>query len=274
MSRYAFRNLSGSSSIQLLLAAVVTCACTALTTRGDERPAKAASATVAKTDARQPATSSAGADKSSKQHIQQLIQDLGSPQYTARRAASTELRQIGSDAFDLLDAATDNVDPEVAASATYLLRQIPVRWVQAEDHPSVRAQMRNYGQEPEARRLRRIDELDRLSDGKGIAALCRIARYDRSALIARTAALAIIRPAEKPSEQPHIDAEVVERELGASTRPSALWLRQYLAQLRDPTASVPVWKSLIEQESNRLNKNMGDTSSDIVLGLSWNLADL
>jgi tetratricopeptide (TPR) repeat protein len=274
MSRYAFRYLSGSSSIKLLLSAIVTCASTALTARGDERPAKPAGASVGKASAPPPAASLSATDKATKEHVQQLIQDLGSSHYTARRAAATELRQIGSDAFDLLDAATDNADPEVSASANYLLRQIPVRWVQADDHPLVRAQMRNYGQEPEARRLQHVDVLDRLSNGKGNAALCRIARYDRSALIARTAALAIIRPAEKPSEQPHIDAEVFERELGGSTRAPALWLRQYLAQLRDPAAAAPVWKSWIELESARLNKNMGDTSSDIVLGLSWNLADL
>ena len=75
--------------------------------------------------------------------------------------------------------------------------------------------------------------LDQLSGGKGIAALCRIARYDRSSLVSRKAALVIIRPEEKSSEQTHIDSEVVERELGASTRASAQWLRQYLAQLRD-----------------------------------------
>lgn len=274
MSRSAFRYLNDSSSIKLLLAAIVTCACTALTTRGDERPSKPPGASVAKAAAPQPAASLAATEKPTNAHIQQLIQDLGSSHYTARRAAATELRQIGSDAFDLLDAATDSTDPEVAASASYLLRQIPIRWVQADDHPLVRAQMRNYGQETEARRMQHVDVLDRLSNGKGTPALCRIARYDRSLLISRTAALAIIRPSEKPSEQPHIDAEVFERELGASARAPALWLRQYLAQARDPAASVPVWKVLIEQESNRLNKNMGDTSSDIVLGLSWNLADL
>jgi len=229
MLRHAFRHLGGLRGIQLLLSAIVTCACTALIVRADERPSKSVGAGVAKASAAQQAST----DKPSKQHIQQLIQDLGSSQYTARRAASTELRQIGSDAFDLLDAATDNADPEVAASATYLLRQIPVRWVQADDHAYVRAVMRNYGQESETRRLRRVEDLDRLSSGKGIPVLCRIVRYDRSSLVSRKAALVIIRPEEKSSEQTHIDSEVVERELGASTRASAQWLRQYLAQLRD-----------------------------------------
>jgi tetratricopeptide (TPR) repeat protein len=274
MSHYVFRYPGGLCSIKWLLAAIVTCACIAHTTRADERPAKPAGAGVSKAGAPRQAGSSVESGKPTKEHVQQLIHDLGSSHYTARRAAATELRQIGSDAFDLLDAATDNADPEVAASATYLLRQIPVRWVQADDNSFVRTQMRNYGQESEARRLRRVEALDQLSGGKGVAALCRIARYDRSLLVSRKAALVIIRPEEKLSEQTHIDSEVVERELGASTRASALWLRQYLAQLRDPAASIPVWKALVEQESNRLNKNMGDTSSDILLGLSWNLADL
>src|SRR4029079_6462768 len=132
------------------------------------------------------------AEKTTKSHVQLLIRDLGSPQYTARRAAAIDLRQLGTEVFDLLDAATDNADPEVAASATYLLRQIPVRWVQADDHPLVRAARRHYGQEPETRRLRGVEALDQISGGKGIAALCRIARYDRSLLVSRKAALVII----------------------------------------------------------------------------------
>lgn len=274
MSQHAFQHFCDEYSIKLVLVAIFSCPCAARIALADERPAKPAGTSVAKASAAPQAGLSADAENRSKEHIQQLIRDLGSPHYTARRAAATELRQIGSDAFDLLDAATDNADPEVAASASYLLRQVPVRWVQSDDHPLVRAAMRNYGQESEARRLRRVEELNRLSAGKGVAALCRIARYDRSLLVSRTAALALIRPAEKSTEQPHINAELVERELGTSTRAAAMWLRQYLAQLRDPAASVGSWKVLIEQESARLNKNIGDTSSDIVLGLTWNLADL
>ncbi len=263
MSGYAFWCPGRCSSMRLLFAAIFSCTCSVLATRADERPA---------TSHKSGAPAESG--KLTKAHIEQLIRDLGSPRFTARKSAATELRQIGAEAFDSLYAATDDADPEVAASANYLLRQIPVRWVQSDDHPTVRVLMRQYAQETEARRLRSVEDLDKLSGGIGIAALCRIARYDRSPLVSRTAALVIIRPAEKPSEQPHLDPEVVEHELGASTRAAALWLRQYLAQQRDPAASVAVWKQMIDQESARLDKNVGDTSSDIVLGLSWNLADL
>jgi tetratricopeptide (TPR) repeat protein len=53
-----------------------------------------------------------------------------------------------------------------------------------------------------------------------------------------------------------------------------MWLRQYLAQLHDPPASVAAWKQLIDQESERLEKNTGETSNQIVIGLLWNLADV
>jgi Tfp pilus assembly protein PilF len=208
------------------------------------------------------------------QQIQRLIRELGNPHYAARRSAANELRQIGSAAFDLLYAATDDADPEVAASANYLLRQIPVRWVQPDDPAPVRGILRQYAQLPDTARTTCVAQLDKLPDGAGNAALCRIARYDRSPLVSRTAALAIIRPLEKSSVQPRLDSAVVEQELGGSTRAAATWLRQYMVQLRDPASSVAAWKPLVDQEAARLEKNSSETSSDIVLGLFWNLADV
>jgi tetratricopeptide (TPR) repeat protein len=261
---------------RVLYAAIGVCVCAALRADADERPIGSNGASVrtsatASAKQAQPATRST---KPTDRQIEQLIRDLGNPRYTARRAAASELRQIGTEAFDLLYAATDDADPEVAASANYLLRQIPVRWVQPDDSPAVRSKMRQYGQEPEASRIQRIGQLDRLSGESGTAALCRIARYDRSPIASRTAALAVIRPAEKGSHESRPDPEVVERELGASKRAAAAWLRQYVIQLRDPTTSVAAWKQLIDQESARLEKSTGDTSGDIVLGLYWNLADV
>ena len=265
MSGYVFWSPNKFRSLKALLAGFLTYACMLLSTRADERPTKQASATEVKAEV--PTGPSKG-------HVEKLIRDLGSPRFATRRAASIELRQIGSEAFDMLYAATDDADPEVAASANYLLRQIPIRWVHTDDSAQVRSLMRQYSQESEAARLKRVNQLDSLPEGAGTAVLCRIARYDRSPLVSRTAAMGIIRPAERPKVQARPDPEVIERELGASTRPAAMWLRQFLVQLRDPALSVVAWKSLIANESARLDKNMGDTSSDIVLGLSWNLADL
>ncbi len=256
-----------------MLAAVVAFACIRQSALADERLDRSASSGVAKTDVARPAPVASTA-KSTKERIQQLIGDLGSPHYTTRRAAANELRQIGADAFDLLDVATNSADPEVASSANYLLRQVPIRWVQPDDHPLVRSAMRNFNQQADARRLLRVESLDQLSGGKGLAALCRIVRYDRSPLVSRLAAVAIIRPSERSKGQQRVDTAIIERELGASTRMPAQWLRQLVIQQRDPASSVAGWRQFIDQESAQLGKNLGDTSSDVLLGLNWNMADV
>jgi tetratricopeptide (TPR) repeat protein len=208
------------------------------------------------------------------ERIQALIRQLGHARFTIRRSAATELRQIGAEAFDLLNAASNDSDPEVAASARYLLREITVRWVHSGDSAAVRAQLRDYGQQPDERRVARLEGLAKLPNSEGIGALCRIARFDRSPVVSRQAALAIIRPDERLSERTPIDPDVVGQELGTSTRAASTWLRQYLVQLRDPAASVASWQQLVDEEAKQLEANSDDTSSEIVLGLLWNLADL
>jgi tetratricopeptide (TPR) repeat protein len=216
----------------------------------------------------------ASSEKARQEHIQKLIDDLGNPRFATRRSASNELRQIGAEAFDALNAATENPDLEIAASANYLLRQIAVRWVQVDDPAAVRSLLRQYGQEQEPTRLQRIEMLARLPQGAGSAALCRIARYDRSPIVSRTAALAIIRPKDAEATRPKLEASQADAELGGSTRTAAGWLHQYVAQFHDPPASIAVWKKLIDQESARLEKSSAETSNEILLGLLWNLADL
>jgi len=209
-----------------------------------------------------------------REHIRRLIGQLGDPRFTARRAAATELRQIGAEAFDQLHEATGDSDPEVAASARYLLRRISVRWVRNTDSPGVRSLLRDYDRQPDNVRLRRVEALSRLADGEGVGGLCRIARFDRSPIVSRTAALAIIRPEEQTASPLHIDPEVVEHELAGSSRIAANWLRRYQAQIHDPAAAVAYWQRLIDEEVTQLEQNAPDTSPKIVTGLLWNLAEL
>src|SRR5438552_14728873 len=114
---------------KLSIVLVAWCASAALPARADERPARPSGTRVAAAANRSPSESVADSVKTNEKRIEQLIHDLGSSNYSARRLAANEIRQIGAKAFDLLYQATDDKDPEVAASATYLLRQIPVRWL-------------------------------------------------------------------------------------------------------------------------------------------------
>jgi len=220
------------------------------------------------------ATSGAAQATPTQQHTEQLIRQLGAPQFSVRRAAANELRQIGAEAFDALHAATEDADPEIASSAQYLLRQITVRWVQSDDPASVRALLRPYeGQSNEAR-LRTVEELAKLAHGEGVSALCRIARYDRSPLVSRMAALAIIRPSAEGGMRSSFVQDSIDQGLSGSMRVAAVWLRQYAAQLRQPAASIVAWQQLIDEETARLRRNSRETSAAVVGGLLWNLADV
>jgi hypothetical protein len=244
--------------------------------RADDAPG---SAPIAATR-NQSATASLGTatqTNATKRRIHELINELGDPRYTTRRAAANELRQIGAEAFDLLHTATTSSDPEIAASARYLLRQIAVRWVQSDDSPVVRAVLRDYDTKPDNARLNSVEELAALRKGEGIAALCRIARFDRSPVVSRTAALAIIRPtlrSGRAATPSRVDPEIVEVELGDSSRTAAAWLRHYLQQQRDPAAAVELWQKLVDEEVVQLEANAADTSPEIVSGLLWNLAEI
>jgi tetratricopeptide (TPR) repeat protein len=202
-----------------------------------------------------------------------LIRQLGSARFSDRRSAANELNHIGPEAFDQLQAAIDATDPEIAASARYLLRQINVRWARSDDSAAVRRLLRDYGDQEDKIREEIVESLGSRPDGEGVAALCRIARFDRSALVSRQAAATLIHPADDEADR-SIDPEVFDRELGDSTRTASQWLRQYQLQLRDPAASLPGWRHLIEDESRRLEEKVDETSSSIVTDLLWNLADV
>lgn len=209
-----------------------------------------------------------------RERVEVLIRQLGSPRYADRRAAARELRHYGADAFDLLSTATQDDDPEVAASARYLVRQITVRWIQNSDSSTVRALLRDYGDQSDENRSTRVEALAALPHGEGVPALCRIARFDRSPRISREAAVAVIRHVDQPTPQSAIAPETVQQELGSSTRVASVWLRQYAEQMRNPGASVAAWQRLIEEESGRLESSPDDTAATIVTGLLWNLAEL
>lgn len=209
----------------------------------------------------------------------ELIRQLGSPQFASRQAAANEIRKIGPEAFDQLHAATESTDPEIAASAKYLLRQIAVRWTRSDDSTTVRRLMRGYGDRKDADRQWIIRELAGLSGDEGVPALCRVARFDRLPLLSRYAALAVVQTDDDDelrakSVRSTIDPAVFDRELGESTRPSVLWLRQFQVQLRDPAASVAGWQRLIDEETKRLDVEVEETSPTIVSALLWNLADV
>jgi len=205
--------------------------------------------------------------------LDKLIDELGSPQFAVRREAAIEIRAIGPEAFDRLQVATQHRDPEIAASASYLLRQIHVAWVGKNDSTIVRRLMRNYAERSDKDRQRIIQVLAMLPDGDGIGALCRVARFDSSLALSRWAALAVIGTIDPDKSSRTADPELIGQEVGASRRVAAAWLRQYQLQLGDPASSVAGWQQLIDEELQRLNSHSDETSSATVTTLMYFVAN-
>jgi tetratricopeptide (TPR) repeat protein len=200
--------------------------------------------------------------------IDKLIRDLGDPEFVVRERANNRIAKIGIAAFDALAAAEIHPDPEVALRARSLLRSMRVRWVHDDDPPEIKQALADYERLSSADRGRRIEqELAPLPADLATAALCRVARYERSGILSKRAAVAVFdRP---PPEGDALAAQLktIEASLGTSTRPAAQWLRAYVAFHRDPAAAILAWDKLAATETKLLKSAPHDTDRVVAMAL-------
>ena len=119
---------------------------------------------------------------------------------------------------------------------------------------------------PGQERLERIGRLVELADGEGLAALCRIARYEPNAQLARIAALAAMRSVVSEKEVSERVA-AIRKEVGDSQRVTAVWLRTTTKQLEQPERVIDRWLTLIDDEIALLVGDSSDTKASLVLKL-------
>ncbi len=206
--------------------------------------------------------------------IHRLVVELGSDEYFVRQRAEAELLRIGPDAFDALTAVEDADDLEVASRARYILSHMKIKWVRPDDFPKVQQLMARYGNISLAEREKRIVRLAALADDQGLAALCRIVRYDASPLQSRRAALQIV--LEK-NAMPNRGARVfalLTHEMGKSRRAPIQWIQTYIDQQEAPKVAVHRWKDWIEAENKRLAQESGETSVALIFSLIENQLQL
>jgi tetratricopeptide (TPR) repeat protein len=198
--------------------------------------------------------------------VEQLIQQLGDDDFFVRQRAQQDLAQLGIEAFDDLSEAENNPDLEIADRARYLIRMMRVEWTQPSDPAEVKQLLEDYDASDEPARLTKIIHLGELVDGEGVAALCRLVRFEKSPLLSKRAALAVIQ--QKPSTgklSPKLD-EAVRHNIGRSTRAGAQWLRTYLTA-RSEGAKPGQWAKLAEAETGTLRQFPQQSRPDIVIGL-------
>jgi len=216
------------------------------------------------------AGSGLGADEKAdllEKRIDQLVAQLGDEDYYVRRHAQDELLKLGFEAFDALTAAETHEDLEIATRAKYLLRLMRVQWTTADDPAEVKKCLENYEFQNSNEKLSRIKRLATLEGQAGIPALCRLVRFERSALLSKWAAVEILGmgPPDKPL--PVKQAEILRANLGRSRRPAAKWLLTYLRFGDDPKAALAEWNQLVETERATLLRTPDQTRSAIVVAL-------
>jgi tetratricopeptide (TPR) repeat protein len=190
--------------------------------------------------------------------VEQLIAQLGSDEYAVRRRAEEQLLRLGPEAFDKLKAAENDADLEVAERIRYIVQRMRVSWVHAEDSPEVRNLLSQFGELSVDDRYRRVRALAALDDHAGLGALCRITRFDPSALVARQSALAVLTLTMSRDER-QAAAAACRGELGTSERPPAHWIRLFLRELDDPQQAVGQWTALNAAESELLRSGSPET---------------
>ena len=198
---------------------------------------------------------------SAKDQIDLLIKQLGDKNYYVRQRAQESLAKIGFDAFDALTVATTNDDLEIASRAKYLLRLMRVEWTADNDPLDVKRCLQNYEfEEPQSRELK-MRALASLPNGAGIAALCRLVRFEKSLLLSKTAAVTLLN-SRITADPPGADlAETVRKSLADCRRPGAAWLSAWLRLGREPDAALRDWTRLIDAEQKQ---PANESSPDIV----------
>ncbi|MCA9185138.1 MAG: hypothetical protein KDA99_05940, partial [Planctomycetales bacterium] len=220
----------------------------------------------------QPASTS---ERTTSTHIAELIEQLAADEYVLREKAQSELLSLGQPAYDLLIEACENPDIEIRLRARKMISQLRIQWIRADDSAAVKDLLRDYDDLAANDRLRMVTKLARFSGAEAIPAMCRIARFDESELLARQAALAVLKkdlPEETQSRQNLLSA--ISRAVGNSKRVPARWIRAYADSAVDPTSAVDAWKELYDDEVEAYHNLPTDSTLDYVQSLSRERVEL
>jgi tetratricopeptide (TPR) repeat protein len=200
--------------------------------------------------------------------IAALITQLGADDFFARERAQQELADIGFEAFDALTAAEENDDVEVSLRAQYLVRMMRLASVVDSDPPEIKALLGDYETRGEAERIELIKQVAALGDDQGLPVLCRLVRFERSAVLSKEAAAAVLLqkwPADNAAALRR--AETIRRGIGQSARPAAAWLKTYLAGRSDPADAIDDWQKLVAAEERRAVEAPHQTRPEIIAAL-------
>jgi len=205
-------------------------------------------------------------DAAQQERIAKLIEELGDKDYFVREQAQNELERLGFEAFDALTAATNNDDLEIAARTKYLLRLMRVEWTAKNDPPEVKEKLKDYELQPDDARLARMHALALMPEGKGITALCRLVRFEKSEVLSKIAVIELLQSPYCAEPPKGARAETIRKLFEKSSRTSSLWMLAWL-RLAEGVEGMSQWNKIIESEFSLWQHSPGETSREIVSGL-------
>ena len=186
--------------------------------------------------------------RTSAQRIERLIEQLGDDDYLVRQQAQEKLVEFGFEACDALAAASTHEDLEIASRAKYLLRLMQVEWTVPSDPREVKAILTDFGRLSVEERSKRIGQLAALPDGMGVVALCRLVRFEKSAVLSKHAALEILKLEPFDAELRGQRADLLREHLSPSRRTAVNWVLTHIELRRNSEAPLSKWNSLVEAE--------------------------
>lgn len=203
------------------------------------------------------------------ERIEKLIQLLADPSYSKRQNARSELERIGVVALDRLHAASFDADPQIASAARFIVRSNQFNWAWEYDSPKVREILNNFGAAETYEKSVYIDELARLERDEGLAALCRLARYETVGALAKKAAIHVLKSQPLVGQSQVNRSEKILRYIEGGNSTSSLWIQhQHAASDRQNSFDTEWWIQQIENERALIGKNTQETSVDVVVELT------
>lgn len=200
--------------------------------------------------------------------LNELIQQLGAEEFADRERAQTQLSRLGLEAFDALHQAQYDEDVEISLRARYLIRAMNVQWFSESDPIEVVRILKGYGEQSSNDRRNRMDRMAALPPAQGLAALCRLVRFETDNVLSKHAALLVL-GLKMPTDEAERDAlaKSMVDTLGPSNRSAAAWVRTFAKSLRDPESTLPEWSAHTVAEHETLTQYPERTSRDIVRDL-------
>jgi tetratricopeptide (TPR) repeat protein len=232
----------------------------------DVTPSKSPSEITSPEDIKKDNSAAKAKEISQQEQIDKLIEQLGDKDYYVRQRAQNELARLSFDAFDELTAATTNDDLEIASRAKYLLRLMRVEWTAKNDPPEIKEKLKDYELQPEEVRQIRMHALAVMTDGKGLLALCRLIRFEKSDVLSKKGVIELLKSPSGLEPPKDSRAEIIRKLFEKRGRASAAWMLAWL-RLADDPQTIAKWNDLIQAESSLLQRSPDDSNREIVSSL-------